>query len=795
MRRRVALALVAVLAAPLAFVLLAPLFYWRAASRFAEYSTREPSRLYGRAAVLRVGDRLTVEQLADRLRAEGFVRAVSSAELRPGDIAVPSAGAVLIRQRGLVMTASSVPVELVRVVFDGERIAELRADERRVDEIELEPPLIASYYGPQLRERRAVSLERLPAHLVQAVLAAEDDRYFAHRGVSPSAMLRAALVNIGAGEIRQGGSTITQQLARSLYLSRERSWVRKYREAMLSLALEMRYSKSALLEAYLNEVYLGSRGGVELLGVGAAAQAYFGKPAEALTLGESAMIAGILRSPGRYSPVLRPWSARERRDQVLRRMADLGWIDPSQARAQVALPLTVASPPPAAPAAGWFAEAAGLEARRRFGVGELAENGYSLFSTLDLRDQNRAMRAVAAGLDEKARGGAELEAALVSLDPSDGAILAYVGGRDYMANSFDRASRARRQAGSAFKPVVFAAALAAGANPTDQLQDSPIMVALPGGEWRPHNDDGTFRGIVTVRESLERSLNIPAVRLALATGTESVAALATRMGVAPDFETGPSLALGALDVTPLEMATVYGTLAAGGVRKQPYTLTRVLDARGVVVPGAETAAPARALDGETSFLVTAMLQGVLTRGTGGGVRRAGLEDPLAGKTGTSDEGRDAWFAGYSPGRVAVVWVGRDDNAPAKLSGSRHALPIWTDFMRAVRPAGGYPPPLLPDGVVSAEVDPGTRYLATPYCPQRSRDFFYASRVPVFQCPLHGGPMLANVPLPAADQPSFTTLTSAAASGSGVVILTGGAAPAESASWIAMPPPPAAAERP
>jgi penicillin-binding protein 1B len=386
---------------------------------------------------------------------------------------------------------------------------------------------------------------------------------------------------------------------------------------------------------------------------------------------------------------------------------------------------------------------------------------------------------------------------LVSLDPSDGAILAYVGGRDYLTSSFDRAAQAKRQAGSAFKPVVFAAALAAGANPTDQLMDSPIMVAMGGDSWRPHNDDGAFRGVVSVRESLERSLNIPAVRLALATGTESVAALATRMGFASDIETSPSLALGTVDVSPLELATAYATLAAGGVRHAPHGLTRVVDARGVLLPGTETPAPARALDPDTTFLVTAMLQGVLVRGTGGGVRRAGLTDPLAGKTGTSDEGRDAWFAGYSPERAAVVWVGRDDNSPAKLSGSRHALPIWTHFMRAVRPAGGYPPPLMPEGVVSAEVDPATRYLATPYCPQRSRDFFYASRVPVFQCPLHGGPMLANALPLGTPQLQPAVLTAAAPGANRIVILTGGAAPADNASWIAMPPPPTlvASDRP
>ena len=696
--KRVAAVLLALLAAPLVWVVLAPFLYWRAAGEFLDYRPTEPSRLYGRAA---------------------------------GD----------------------------------------------------EPaPLLATYYGPQKRERRTVRLERLPESLVQAVLAAEDDAFFVHRGLSFTSILRAAWVNMAAGEIRQGGSTITQQLARNLYLTRERTWGRKHREALLSLALEMRFSKRRILEAYLNEAYFGQRG-AQLVGVGAAAHAYFGKSAEQLTLAESALLAGMIRSPGDYAPTEHPERARARRNLVLERLAKLGWIDRPTAAAAAASPIALAADHEPSPQAfGYFADLAAGEARRRFGIENLADAGYTLHSTLVVADQRHAETAIAAGLAGLARGGrgAAPQAALVSIDPADGSILAYVGGRDYRESPFDRAGNARRQAGSAFKPVVFAAALAAGSGPADLLLDSPIVVKLQGSEWRPRNDDGGFHGPVSLRAALERSLNIPTVRLALGAGLESISTLAARLGCTSPPADGPSLALGAIDVTPLELAGVYATLAAGGMRRAPHALRDVVDGNGVELRELASEAPERALDEDTAFLVTSLLQGVIDHGTGHGVRRRGLKDPLAGKTGTSDGGRDAWFAGYSAQRAAVVWVGHDDNRPSELSGSKAALPIWADFMGAVRPPEGHAAPEPPPGVVREEIDPETGHLATAHCPRRQGEYFYLSRAPLFACPLHSAPFGIDEAVAAN---YFPPSPPAPAAGESVIFLGDGSA--GTLSWMAL----------
>jgi penicillin-binding protein 1B len=769
-RPGLAYALVLAIAAPIALTFAAASAFWRTAGRFSGYRPSEPSRLYGRALVLARDQRADPVAFDSRLRREGYEARATPVALRPGSFARPDSQTFLIAARetpGVALVPS--PTE---VVLSGDRIAALRVAGEPRDRIALDPPLLASYYGPDLRECRAVEIDRLPSHVIEAVLAAEDAGYFEHQGVAPAAIVRAALVNLGAGRVRQGGSTITQQLARSLYLSQRRTWTRKYREALLSLVLEMRYSKRQLLEAYLNEVYLGRSGSINLVGIGAAARAYFGKPAESLEVAEAALLAGMIRSPGEYAPTLHPQRAVERRNHVLRRMAALGWLDPQLVEQEVRRPLGLRPESlPVYAEVGFFADAMAEEARDRFRIADLAGGGYDLFTTLDREDQRQAAEAVADGLKDLPAGhggDGALQAALVSLDPTDGSIRAWIGGRDYGESQFDRVRRARRQAGSTFKPVVYAAALMAGANLADPVLDAPVMVRMQGAEWRPHNDDGRFRGSVSMRNAMEQSLNIPTLRLALGAGLPRVGELAAAFGLTVPAADNPALALGAIDVTPLELAGLYATLAASGVRASPFGLQRVVDRDGRERPGLHPPASQRVLDEDTAFLVTSLLQGVVDRGTAAGVRRMGLRGPLAGKTGTSDEGRDAWFAGYTRDRASVVWVGRDDNSPAGLSGSRVALPIWARFTAATGPEGGAKPWTVPAGVESAEIDPDTGALATAFCPHRRTDFFYTSRVPVFACPMHAMPgaewaVLAAAP-PAGDPSQTVIVLNAAGEG-------------------------------
>jgi penicillin-binding protein 1B len=379
----------------------------------------------------------------------------------------------------------------------------------------------------------------------------------------------------------------------------------------------------------------------------------------------------------------------------------------------------------------------------RFGVDDLADGGYLLFSTLGWREQRQAEAAVErelAALDkgvQKHHRGEGLQAALISVDPRDGAIRAWVGGRDYGASQFDRVVQAKRQAGSAFKPVIYAAAFReAVATPATLLRDSPIVVRVGNDRWQPQNNDRAFRGWVTVRSALEQSLNIPTVRLSLQVGLRRVIDLAHEMGIAGDLEPVPALALGAFEVSPYEMAQVYATLAGGGLRPPLHGLAAVRDRAGEAVLGEDLPAPRRVLPPQTAWLVTSLLQGVVDHGTGAGVRSQGLRDPLAGKTGTTNDRRDSWFAGYAPDRATVVWVGYDDNTKTQLSGARAALPIWSRFMAAVRPAGGYPGFAQPAGMQTVTLDPTTGQLATPNCPYQVTETLPEWQVPTEPCQRH-----------------------------------------------------------
>jgi penicillin-binding protein 1B len=506
----------------------------------------------------------------------------------------------------------------------------------------------------------------------------------------------------------------------------------------------MRYSKKAILQAYLNEIYLGKSGGANLLGVGAAARAYFGKDAGELSLAEAAALAGMIQSPGEYAPTSHPDRAVRRRNWVLDRLSALGWAAKEQVEAAKMSALGAAPQRLAWRRAPYFADWAAQEARRRFGVETLDDAGFTLYSTLRWRDQKKAEAAMTWGLEQLEKGwqkgrGGRLQSALVSVDPRTGAVLAYIGGRSYAESQFDRASQALRQAGSAFKPVVYATAFEQGtATPATLLEDAPLTVTLASQVWTPHNDDDDYRGWVTARQAVEQSLNVPTARLALATGLEQVVATARGLGVESPLQPVPALALGAFEVTPVELATVYATFAAGGARPPVHALEAVTDRDGALVAGMPLPRPQPVLSPQTAYLLTTVLQGVVDHGTGASVRSQGVADALAGKTGTTNGRRDSWFAGYAPTRTTLVWVGYDDNSATRLSGARAAAPIWGRFMAAVRPPGGYPSFPAPRGVVTAVIDPESGELATEACPRVTTEVFRDGHVPSTICHLHGG---------------------------------------------------------
>lgn len=719
--------------------------FWQLSSQLEAQLETQPSRLYGQPTVLVVDDAVPRDSVIAELRLEGYREMEGGGPVPPGRYRLSPSGLEVHLRRFL--TAEGVdgghPVELS---WRGRRLVGLEVRSEPVSALSLPPPLLASYYDDELEERRPVTVDEVPEDLLEAVLAAEDASFFDHAGLSITGILRAVWVNFTGGEIRQGGSTLTQQLVKNLYLTPERTLARKSREALLAVLLELRYEKRQILEAYLNEIYLGASGGVNLIGVGAASRACFSKDPRELDLAQAATLAGMIRAPAVYSPLASPEKARERRDWVLDRMEELGWVESERAARARERPVTPDPQPVVRHRADYFARAAAEEAIRRFGAEDLEAGGYALLSTLRVREQRQAREAVRWGLTALEKGwqkGAAtrgpLQAALVSLDPVSGGIRAYVGGRDWSLSQFDRAGQARRQAGSAFKPVVYAAAFERRVlHPASWIDDSPLTVRLAGREWSPRNYDGSYHGWVTARTALEKSLNAATARVALQLTVPPIVDLARSMGVAGSMDPVPALALGAVEVTPLEMAVLYATLANGGVRPPVHGLEAVRDPHGRWLEAPPLPQPERALSPEVAYLLTSVLQGVLERGTGRGVRRMGLDDPLAGKSGTSNGRRDNWFAGYSPDRATAVWVGYDDNSETRLSGARGALPIWTRFMAAVRPAGGYRTFQQPAGVVTAVIDPETGGLATDRCPEVLTEVFLEDQVPEEVCHRHGG---------------------------------------------------------
>jgi penicillin-binding protein 1B len=714
-----------------------------------------PSRIYSDVAVLQPRGALSAGAVAERLDRCGYARTAGRPE-KPGQYRL-GGGTLEIYLREFVSPVVEGPERRVSAEFAGGRLIALR-DDRGVAlaRVALEPELLATLYGPRQEERRLVRMADLPVSFVDAVLAAEDSRFFEHHGLDLRGILRAGLANVRRGRIVQGGSTITQQTVKNLYLGQERTWWRKAREAVMALVLDARYPKERILEVYLNEVYLGQRGPVAICGVQAASRFYFGRDLGDLSLGERAVLAGLIRSPGRYNPFVHPGRARERRDQVLAAMVRLGTADAASAEAARHEPLGLASGSGGFSRASYAVDYVSARLRERFPSRVLAEEGLSIYTTIDTRLQLRAERVLHEGLERldppSPGGGAtaelrgagrygELQGALVATRPSSGAILAMMGGRSYGQTQFNRAVQARRQPGSCFKPLVYAAAFeiarrdpGAGLTPASLLDDRPLELTSGGRTWRPSNYDGRFRGPVTARRALEESLNVPTVRAAQRIGLEAVIDVARRCGIESPLAAMPSLALGAMEVQPLELAAAYGVFARQGTRVTPWIIRAVLDADGRRLEG-EAVVPRRAISPQAAFQVDDILQGVFQRGTARSAAALGFDGLAAGKTGTTDDTRDAWFAGYSGDLLALVWVGFDDNAKTGLTGATGALPIWVEFMKPdAAPAAARPPA----GMVRVLICPETGMLARKKCPGAREEAFAAGSEPTARCPKHVG---------------------------------------------------------
>ncbi|MCI0656317.1 MAG: transglycosylase domain-containing protein, partial [Acidobacteria bacterium] len=529
---------------------------------------------------------------------------------------------------------------------------------KHLETVRIEPELIATFYQEVQEERTWYSLEQFPEELRRAVLSVEDRNYFRHAGVDPRGVARALLVDVSKRRAVQGGSTITQQLAKNLYANRKRDLIRKALETAAAVLLEARYTKKQILEAYLNEVYMGQRGPVAVSGMGEAARFYFRKRPSELTLNESALLAGMISSPGMYNPYRHPQAALARRNRVLKSMVETGDLKEKAYLAAKSKDLGVTRQRSVNYRAPYLVDFLEEEVRRVFPDSPPSGAGLRIFSTVDPDLQEQAEEALGAGLERLERGypvlrknrAGSLQGALVALRVSDGSILALVGGRDYRVSQFNRTYQAHRQPGSLFKPFVYLAGFdRAQFDPSfsfsaaTPLDDSPLELVSGGKPYSPQNYDHEFHGTVTARRALEESINVATIRAATQVGLDHVSTLARRCGVESPLPQVPSLALGTAEVTPLEMAAAYTTLASGGIRNPVRAIRAVTDRHGRSLEP-EDPPSTRILSPQAAYLITDLLKGVLTRGTASSAASLGFSGVAAGKTGTTDDLRDAWFA-------------------------------------------------------------------------------------------------------------------------------------------------------
>ncbi len=659
------------------------------------------------------------------------------------------------------------PNGALRIEFMGGGISKLVSlkEGTLVGTAELEPQLITNLFDSSREKRRVVRFEDLPSNLVNALLAAEDKRFFEHPGFDPFRILGAAWADVRHNGVTQGASTLDMQLARSFFFSTKREWKRKVKETLVALELEQRFSKKQIFELYANEIYLGNRGSFSIRGFGEGAEAYFGKDVRNLSVGEAAFLTGIIRAPNRYSLAERhPERAIEARDRVLTQMVEDGFLTAQQSADARKEKLKFTGGSTVTSAAPYFVDMVKEHLLEHFSETDLTSQSYRIYTTLDPQLQRAAAEAVDFGArnvdtllvrryaawKKKGQPVVQPQIAIVVLDPKTGEILALVGGRNYGESQLNHAI-AHRQPGSVFKPFVYAAAfdnavdgLQPIVTPVTLVDDEPTTFVFDGKEYTPNNYGEEFYGPVTVRDALIHSLNVATVKVAEMVSFKRVADVAHQMGLASTIQATPAVALGAYEMTPVEVAAGYTIFANNGLRAEPVFLTNVVASDGSELERT-TPKTRPALDPRVAYLVTSLMEDVINRGTGATVRARGFTAPAAGKTGTS---RDGWFAGFTSNLVCVVWVGFDDNRDLGLSGTNAAAPIWAELMKRaialpeyhqVRPLD--PPP----GITEAMVDPQSGELATPACPSPREEVFVAGTEPTQFCSVHGNGMAMQAP--------------------------------------------------
>ena len=718
------------------------------------------SQVYSAPRTLYEGEAISKADLIASLQRAGYVD--TAAEVTRGVFAV-SGSTVAIRPSASSYFGSA---NAIRVQFAGNKIEKIHslAGGGELASAEIEPELITNLFDTAREKRRVVRMDQLPPVLINAVLAAEDKRFFEHPGFDPVRIVGAAWADLRHSKLGQGASTLTMQVARSFFFTTERTWKRKIAETLVALELEQRFSKQQIFELYANEIYLGNRGSFAIRGFGEGAQAYFAKDVHELTLGEAAFLAGIIRAPNRYANADgRPDRLAEPRDRVLASMFEDGLITADQQAAGQHVPIKLARAGIETSAAPYFVDMVKDHLLTNISESDLTSQSYRVYTSLDPRLERAAVEAVQVGIQEVDKQLAKkyerwkkenkqkgvdaavphAQVALVALDPRTGEVRALVGGRDYGASQLNHAL-ARRQPGSVFKPFVYLAAFDSEIDgvdprltPLSTVVDEPTTFQFDGNEYAPDNFGEKFYGTVTLREALTHSLNVATVRVAEMVGYQRVVEVVRKAGLDPRIQPTPAMALGAYEMTPLDVAAAYTIFPNNGTRAEPMFIRGLQDASGMWIER-DQPHTRPVIDGRVTYVVTNILEDVINHGTGYPVRQRGFTAPAAGKTGTSHDG---WFSGFTTNLICVIWVGFDDNRELSLAGGVAAAPIWAEFMKRAIALPDYSQVrdfVPPAGVDMIAIDTETLERATPLCPSPRTEAFIAGTQPEKYCERHGG---------------------------------------------------------
>lgn len=721
-------------------------YFWVHYSRIIDEKLRrgpftETAQIYATPEPVSLGDPLTADELVGALRHRGYTETRSNRvgwyHQRPDGVEIfPGVDASASSEPGVIFLEKNVVTRIVSNRDNTERQTYL-----------LEPELITNLFDRNREKRRLVRFDDIPKVLVHAVISIEDKRFFEHAGFDPIRLLRTVWVDVTQNR-RFGASTISMQLARLLWLSKDKTWQRKATEALITLQLEQKLTKEQIFEYYSNQVDLGQSKSFAIHGFGEAAQVYFGRDIRDLRVEEAALLAALIQRPNYLNPFRHPDRALARRNIVLSLMKENGFITDLQYLEASKSPIKLAEGGEESSDAPYFVDLVLDDLQENFSDIDFQANSYRIYSTLDMKLQRDALESVRIGLEEvdgllakMRRKYPRPQVALVCVDPHTAEVKALIGGRNYGASQLNRVL-ARRQPGSIFKPFVYAAALNTALEgvepvitPVTQVVDEATTFFFDGKEYQPNNFRQEFHGTVTLRQALAKSMNIPTVKFAEMAGYDTVAELARNAGLEGVRPT-PAVALGAYEVTPLDIAGAYTIFSNGGTWVRHNIIKEIRSSSGGLIHNYKPAQHP-VLDTRTSYMVVNLMQEVLRSGTGANARTRGFGLPAAGKTGTS---HDAWFAGFTSKLLCIVWVGFDDNQELPLEGAKAALPIWTEFMKRAhryREYRGVQEFTPPDGIAVVDIDPLTGLLATASCPNPRPEVFFAGTQPVELCRLHG----------------------------------------------------------